>query len=133
MDRMQWECSLKARSLFPSAEKRLDSAFALPASSRKPCPLSLHTIFFTAYPIARGATIDTCNINILSLLFLSFRACLSSRKWGNPESSLFSLDSRYPLPATRLGGHKLCRHRLRRHKLRGNDETADIYYAAFNN
>jgi len=51
-DKKHWECSLKASSLFPSEEKRLDSAFALPASSRKPCPLSLHTTFFTAYLIA---------------------------------------------------------------------------------
>ncbi len=33
------EYSLKARSFFPSEEKRLDSGFALPATCWKPCPL----------------------------------------------------------------------------------------------
>ncbi|MFB0565823.1 MAG: hypothetical protein ACETWK_09115 [Candidatus Aminicenantaceae bacterium] len=46
----RWAYGLKARSLCPSEPKQLDSGFALPPSSRKPCPLSLHTTFFTVYP-----------------------------------------------------------------------------------
>ncbi|MFB0566263.1 MAG: hypothetical protein ACETWK_11390, partial [Candidatus Aminicenantaceae bacterium] len=45
----RWAYGLKARSLCPSEPKRLNSGFALPPSSRKPCPLSLHTTFFTVY------------------------------------------------------------------------------------
>ncbi|MFB0565393.1 MAG: hypothetical protein ACETWK_06915 [Candidatus Aminicenantaceae bacterium] len=42
----------KAHSLCPSEPKRLDSGFALYPSGQKPCPLSLHTTFFTAYLLA---------------------------------------------------------------------------------